>query len=141
MAKSGPIILIEDDPDDKEMLEHMLAELKVAQELKWFATCREALPYIRNTQDKPLLILCDVNLPGENGLRFKKDMDQDPVIRQKSIPFIFYSTAADQETVNTAYTEMTVQGFFRKESDYEQNKANIASIIDYWQRCKHPNTT
>jgi CheY-like chemotaxis protein len=79
-------------------------------------------------------------MPGINGLEFKRQIDADPVLRKKSIPFIFYSTAALQKDVNEAYTELTIQGFFIKGNDYNKTKALIRTIIDYWKNCIHPNT-
>lgn len=59
----------------------------------------------------PLIILCDINLPGQTGLQFKKQIDNDDELRQQSIPFVFISTNASREPVTEAYTKMTVQVF------------------------------
>jgi len=139
MAVKGPIILVEDDSDDREIFGLILKEEGIKNELKWFRNTKDATEFLIETNSKPFLIFCDINLPGESGLEFKKTLDENREVRKKSIPFIFYSTAAEQSTVNTAYIELTIQGFFQKEANYSINKANIASIIDYWSRCKHPN--
>ncbi|MDB5200960.1 MAG: response regulator receiver protein [Ferruginibacter sp.] len=137
--KSGPIVIIEDDADDKSILESVLVELNVTNKLVWFNNCPDAFHYLKTTSEQPFLILSDVNLPGQKGISFKKQVDEDPELRKKSIPFVFYSTAAEQKTVNEAYTEMTVQGYFQKKSDYGEIKQDIKLIIDYWLACKHPN--
>jgi CheY-like chemotaxis protein len=138
--KSGPIIIVEDDIDDKELLEDIFHDLNIPNRLNWFRKSGEAFTYLKTTTDQPFLIFSDVNLPVENGIEFKRRIDSDPYLRQKSIPFVFYSTSADQKTVNTAYTELTVQGFFQKESTYDEIKNCIEIIIRYWQKCKHPNS-
>jgi response regulator RpfG family c-di-GMP phosphodiesterase len=138
--KSGPIILIEDDVDDKEILEEVLKELQVNNELIWFSNCLDAYEYLLNTTQRPFIIISDVNLPGQNGLEFKRHIDQNHLLRNKSIPFIFYSTAVPQESVNIAYKEMSVQGFFQKEQNYEMIKSKIKNIVEYWKDCKHPNS-
>jgi CheY-like chemotaxis protein len=138
--KSGPIILIEDDLDDKEIFEEVLKELKISNELIWFSKSIEAYDYLLNTTQKPLLIISDVNLPGQNGLEFKRNIDENPILRNKSIPFIFYSTSVSQHAVNIAYKEMSVQGFFQKEQSFEMIKIKIKNILDYWKDCKHPNS-
>jgi hypothetical protein len=48
-------------------------------------------------------------------------------------PFVFYSTFVSQEVVNEAYTQMTVQGFFKKGTSYKEIKSDIKMIVDYWQ--------
>ena len=138
--KSGPIILIEDDVDDKEILEEVLKELNVSNELIWFNNCIEAYTFLLGTSQRPLLIISDVNLPGQNGLEMKRQIDDNPILRSKSIPFIFYSTSVSQHAVNIAYKEMSVQGFFQKEQNFESIKTKIKTIIDYWKDCKHPNS-
>ena len=137
--KSGPIIIIEDDADDKEIMEDILKELEIENRIIWFNNCPAAWEYLKTTADQPFIIFSDVNLPMQNGIEFKKQIDEDDYLRKKSIPFIFYSTSASQEVVNTAYTKMTVQGFFQKSADYGEIKRNIDLIIRYWQACRHPN--
>ncbi|MDB5230366.1 MAG: response regulator receiver protein [Chitinophagaceae bacterium] len=138
MPKSGPIILIDDDPDDKDLIKDVLQELNVSNTLITFDNCLAALEYLKTTEEKAFLVLCDVNLPGQNGIQFKMEIDANPQLREKSIPFVFYSTSGDSDLVRKAYIDMTVQGFFEKENDYMEVKNTIKTIIEYWKKCKHP---
>lgn len=131
--------MVDDDADDKELMEHILNSLEVPNKLIWFDCSLDAWDYLCNTSDNPFLILSDINLPKQTGLEFKRRIDADPYLRRKSIPFIFYSTSASQPEVNQAYTEMTVQGYFLKKSSYEDLRKDISIIIDYWKACRHPN--
>jgi CheY-like chemotaxis protein len=140
MAKTGPIILVEDDPDDKEIFEDIVRDLGIANKITWFTNSRDTFSYLKTTPEQPFLIFCDVNLPKQNGLTFKKQIDDDEQLRRKSIPFVFFSTSANQSIVNEAYTKMTVQGFFKKANNYSGMKDLVKIIVDYWQACKHPNT-
>ena len=96
--------------------------------------------YLISTEDSVFIIFCDINLPGQNGLDFKKNIDANPELRNKSIPFVFFSTSANQHDVNKAYREMTIQGFFKKPSGYKNLKSILSNIFSYWQNCKHPNS-
>jgi len=138
--KSGPIILIEDDIDDQKIMEEALGEMNVDNRLIWFPNCKAAMHYLQTTEDQPFIIFCDVNLPVQTGIEFKKEIDEDPVLRRKSIPFVFYSTSVDQWVINEAYTNLTIQGFFKKHHNFEEIKNIIRLILDYWKACKHPNT-
>ncbi len=140
MSKSGVIVIIEDDIDDRKFLGQIMKELQVPNELKWFETAESAMEYLATTFQSIFVILSDVKLPGQSGLEFKRSVDADPKLRRKSIPFVFYSTAASQEDVNEAFLNMTVQGFFKKGPDYEQAKTALKVIFDYWRLCRHPNT-
>jgi len=139
MSKSGPIILIEDDEDDRNIFESIVRELGYKNLILWYETADSAFDYLCNTTDLPFIIFSDVNLPGTNGLDFKANIDNVPELRKKSIPFIFYSTSANQHDVNRAYIQMTIQGFFKKESDYEIMRNHIKMILEYWSVCRHPN--
>jgi CheY-like chemotaxis protein len=137
--KSGPIVLLEDDPDDEDIFEEILQELKIPNKLNWFTRAEEAFNYLKTTSEQPFIIFSDVNVPGQTGVEFKRQIDMDPELRRKSIPFVFYSTAADQATVTEVFVHLTVQGFFQKSNSYEETKKNIQMILDYWKVCKHPN--
>ena len=138
--KADPIILVEDDTDDKELLEMVLQDLEITNPLVWFSNCADAFEHMRATSQQPILILSDVNLPGMTGIEFKRQIDDHPELRQKCIPFVLYSTSVDKKTVEAAYTKMTVQGFFKKSSGYEDIKHTVRVIYDYWKICRHPNS-
>lgn len=138
--QSGPIILIDDDADDKDVFVDILKDLQVPNPVIWFQNCTEAFTYLKETTEQPFIIFCDLNLPGIPGIECKRNIDKDNQLREKSIPFIFCSTTADQKTVNEAYTKMTVQGFFQKPNSYTDYKNMMKLIMDYWGLCRHPNS-
>jgi CheY-like chemotaxis protein len=138
--KLGPIVIVEDDSDDIDILIDVLRELDVRNPLIWFDNCFDAFKYLKTTSEQPFIILSDVNLPGQNGIEFKKDIDADQELRRKSIPFVFYSTSVAQQAVDEAFKKMAVQGFFQKGRTFEEIKHNIGLIIDYWSVCRHPNS-
>lgn len=140
MAKTGPIVIVEDDRDDKEILEEVLKELNMPNKIVWFTVCDNAFDYLKATREQPFIILSDVNLPRQSGMEFKRRIDNDKQLRSKSIPFVFYSTSVDPNYVTEAYTQMTVQGYFSKGNSYAEVKRKIKLIMDYWNDCKHPNS-
>lgn len=140
MSKAGEILIVEDDLDDRELFENVLHDLNINNVLVWFDNTDDIFNYLMETKKSIFIIFSDINLPGNNGLELKKSIDNEPKLRKKSIPFVFYSTAANQKEVNEAYTQMTVQGFFKKGLDYEETKNIIRVILDYWRLSKHPNT-
>ena|SRR6188474_1632892 len=140
MSKLGPIVIVEDDLDDQEMIQEAMEEVGIKNELVFFDRSLKAFEFLKSTTQQPFLILSDVNLPVQNGIEFKRQIDEDRQLREKSIPFVFYSTAVDKNSVNTAYQELTVQGFFKKKNKYEELKKDLKLIVDYWTTCKHPNS-
>lgn len=140
MSKSGVILLVEDDMDDKDVLVKTIRDVGVKNEIVWLETTQAALDFLLFATQSIFIILSDINLPGNSGLDLKLKIDSNPKLRKRSIPFIFFSTSASQKDVNDAYTKMTVQGFFKKGADYDETKVMIKTIFDYWTICKHPNT-
>lgn len=139
MAKSGPIVIIEDDIDDQEIVSDVIGDIGVPNEIIFFNECSEALTFLKTTLYQPFIILCDINLPKMSGLEFKKQVDSDSELRQKSVPFIFFSTAANKTIVTDAFTKMVVQGFFKKTHDLKELRYTLTIILEYWKLCKHPN--
>ncbi len=139
MQPNELIIIIEDDLDDENFLRDAFIELGYQNQLKFFNNCKAALSFLTTTTDKFFLIICDVNLPGMSGTELKKKINADAHLRKKAIPFIFYTTSANKLAIEQAY-EMTVQGYFVKENSISGIKSTVKVIIDYWKRCKHPNS-
>lgn len=140
MIKNGNILIVEDDADDKEILEDVIVSLGNTNKIVWKMNGAEALSYLSGSDEKMLIIFCDINMPIMNGLELKRLIDADPVLRKKSIPFIFYSTAASEQAIEEAYTTLSIQGFFTKENDYHKTKSMVNVVIEYWKNCVHPNT-
>jgi CheY-like chemotaxis protein len=139
ISNRGPIILVEDDQDDREILQEVFESLDIKNELKFFGDGQETLDYLMATNEQPFLILTDINLPKMCGTELRSRINENEYLRQKSIPFIFLTTSADPSSVKNAYEQM-VQGYFQKEHKYEQMKKMIQLIVEYWSVCKHPNS-
>jgi CheY-like chemotaxis protein len=135
----NPIVIIEDDQDDCDLLVHAFEDLGIKNELKFFQNGLEALAYLKATDDRAFLILSDVNMPLMNGMDLKKTIYKDERLRKQTIPFVFFSTSSRPKEILQAY-EMMVQGYFIKSNDFENLKALLKVIIDYWKVCRHPNS-
>ena len=140
MSISGPIIFVDDDSDDQFIYEEICIKLGVINKLKFFHRAETMLNYLRETPDKPFIIFCDINMPEMDGLSLRKAINDEEYLRRKSIPFVFFSTAATPAQVRVAY-DLTVQGFFLKEQNFAETQATIKMILDYWRKCYHPNNS
>lgn len=140
MTHQGPIVVIENDKDDQDIFQDAITDLGITNTVVFFDNAADAYQYLLVTTDKPLVIISDINLPVQGGVELKRQIDEEPYLREKSIPFIFFSTFIDKRAVDIAYKELTIQGFFRKSSDYEEYRNTIKMIIEYWKVCQHPNS-
>jgi len=138
MNKTGPIIIIEDDIDDQEILTDIFKELEYGNELIFFGDSIKALDYLTITEIEPFLVLSDINMPKLNGMELREKIHNNEDLRLKSIPYLFFSTSAEQKHVIDAYSR-SIQGFFVKPSNYEKLKSVITKIVEYWKECESPN--
>jgi len=136
---SQPIIIVEDDSDDQDMFRELIAELMIPNPLIFFENSVDALAFLLDN-GQPFLILCDVNLPMQTGLEFKRLVDDHPELRKKSIPFIFCTTSVDPGAIARAYLDMTVQGYFRKAASMAEMRQTLKIIFEYWLLSVHPNS-
>ncbi len=138
MNKSGPIIIIEDDIDDRDILSDIFKELNYNNKLIFFDDSILALEYLTATDIEPFLVLSDINMPKLSGIELREKVINNEDLRLKSIPYLFFSTSAEQKHVIDAYSR-SIQGFFVKPNSYEKLKKIIVKIVEYWQECESPN--
>jgi len=138
MNKNGPIIIIEDDQDDKEVLIDVFKKLNYSNEIIFFLESEKALDYLNRSEAVPFLILSDINMPRLNGLQLKKKIHTDAALQVKCIPYLFFTTSASKNAVVEAYS-MSAQGFFIKETSMAELEKTIFIMVEYWKRCHSPN--
>jgi CheY-like chemotaxis protein len=138
MNKSGPIVVIEDDSDDQEILNEIFKELEFRNSVVYFLESEKALDFLLKTDIEPFIILSDINMPKLNGLELREKINTNEDLRIKCIPYLFFTTSAEQSYVVNAYSK-SVQGFFVKPHGYEKLKRVIRLIIEYWLECESPN--
>lgn len=135
--KIGPVLLIEDDPDDMQFISDAFHNLKRPNKLLTFKDGLEFLAYLDTTKDQPFIILCNINLHKMNGWEIRDQVASTPHLKQKSIPFIFLTTDTRNESIKKAY-DATVQGYIVKESTFDALQENLRMALDYWTMCQLP---
>lgn len=138
MNKTGPIIIIEDDADDQHIFGEIFKDLDYKNEIIFFNDGEAALEYLTGTDIEPFIIFSDINMPKLNGMELRQKLHENENLRIKSIPYLFFSTTAEQSHVVDAYSK-SVQGFFIKPSNYKDIKDTLKVIVEYWQKCVSPN--
>lgn len=138
MTKSGPIIIVEDDPDDQEILTEIFQKWDYKNQIIFFTNGEDAFTYISKPDVAPFLILSDINMPRLNGMQLRDMIQASEYLRMKSVPFIFFTTTANKDGVSEAYYK-SVQGFFQKPNSLRDLERVLKLIIDYWQECISPN--
>lgn len=134
MSKHGPLIIVDDDAEDQEVLLLVLKELGFDRQVKAFNNAEAALSFLYQCEEQPFMILSDINMPKMNGIAFKKKIDSCDILQAKCIPFIFLSTSIKfvRETCG-----LNIQGYFEKGNSWKDIHETMKIILSYWERTKH----
>lgn len=138
MNKRGPIIIIEDNTADQVILTEIFEEINYDNDLIFFTDSILALNYLTDTAIEPFLVISDIRMPKLNGMELREKIINNEDMRLKTIPYLFFSTNAEQRDVINAYSR-SIQGFFVKPIEYDKLKNLIVKIMEYWQECESPN--
>jgi len=137
MNKTGPIIVIEDDIDDQEILVEIFNDLGYVNKIIYFSDGNDALDFLNKSDVLPFLILSDINMPRINGFELRNKIFTNEQLQTKCIPYLFFSTSATKKAVIDAYA-LSVQGFFIKPVSVKELENTIRKIVEYWQECIAP---
>ncbi|HEY0065887.1 MAG TPA: response regulator [Flavisolibacter sp.] len=137
MNKTGPIIVIEDDLEDQELLTEIFKKLDYPNEIVFYRDGNEALEFLNRSDIQPFLILSDINMPKINGFELRSKIFTNEQLQRKCIPYLFFTTGANKNSVIDAYS-MSVQGFFVKPNSILKLENTIRKIVEYWQECIAP---
>jgi len=134
----NPIIIIDNDDDDLELLQTAFEELGIENEIIAFNDGVNFLKFIKSTPNHPFFILCDINMFPIDGLELKRRIYEDEELRLKCIPFVFLSTSKASDAIMKAYS-VGVQGYFIKPNTLPEIKEILSYMINYWKYSQHPN--
>ena len=132
-----PIVIIENDPEDQEILATAYNKLNLPYPIRAFENATDALAFLRQRNIFPFLVISDINMPGMNGFQLRDKVLQDDDLRTKCIPYIFLTDSSSLNTAIEAYSR-SVQGLFTKPDSEKQLTSLLATIVDYWHNAISP---
>jgi CheY-like chemotaxis protein len=136
MRSRNSILLVEDDTVDIKTVQRALKEIHVSNRLAIARNGEEALSYLRNEDnEKPCIILLDLNMPRMNGIEFLKIAKNDEVL--KMIPVIVLTTSKEEQDKVESF-KLGVAGYMVKPVDYQQFVEVIRTIDVYWTLSELP---
>jgi CheY-like chemotaxis protein len=132
MKAHRDILVIEDDEDDREILQEIFRELGYKNRIMFFSDSTEALDYIRRPEIDPFIIISDINMPKLGGFELRNIILQEELLSDKDIPYIFISNAQDETSIRDA-NKLSIQGYIHKSADYSSYREKIKNLVEYWK--------
>ena len=136
MKNNKSILLVEDDRVDALTVQRALKDINVTNPLYHVTNGEEALDFLRNrSQERPCIILLDLNMPRMNGIELLEILKQDNLF--KSIPVVVLTTSKDERDRIQSF-KMSVAGYMIKPVDYLQFVETMRMIKLYWTLSELP---
>jgi len=143
MNRNGDIIIVEDDPDDWEVLlevfDQVLGQNKYTNRVVIIEDSTMVVDFLRESKTDPFLIISDINMPYLNGFELRERICNDPVLNKRCQRYVFLTTSKDTEAgfMNKVHN-LAVQGFFMKPVNFPDYITLITDILGYWKKSLLP---
>jgi CheY-like chemotaxis protein len=143
MNLSGDIIIIEDDQEDREILQELLEEViknnNYDNKIVLIPDSTLVMDYLRAAKDSPFLIISDINMPKLNGFTLRQMIFEDQDLNDKCIPYVFLTTSGDNVDFMKKAYGLSIQGYFTKPNDFAEYQSLMSDIVRYWKVAKIAN--
>jgi len=136
MQTAKPILLVEDDSVDAMTVKRALKEVGIDKPLVHVTDGEDALLYLKNdANERPCVVLLDLNMPRMDGIELLKIMKADPDLL--FIPVIVLTTSKNSHDILESF-ELSVAGYMVKPVDYTQFVNIIKTVTQYWTLSRLP---
>jgi CheY-like chemotaxis protein len=135
--RSITILLAEDDPDDRMLVQDAVVEGRLANELRTVEDGEELMDYLhqrgryagKSAAPRPGLILLDLNMPRKDGREALKEIKAGPSLRQ--IPVVVLTTSKAEEDVFRSY-DLGANSFVTKPVTFQSLVELMKTLGRYW---------
>ncbi len=133
----SPILMVDDDKDDRMMTEKALRKNRVINPILFLEDGEELMAYLRHkgpyadpaSSPRPCLILLDLNMPRMDGRRALELVKADPGL--KKIPVVILTTSQAEEDILRSY-DTGANSFITKPVSFEGLLAVMDALKSYW---------
>lgn len=134
--KPDVVLLAEDDPDDRLLIQDAMDECEWQADLRCVENGDELVNYLLQSgrfagQDapRPRLILLDLNMPRKDGREALREIKAHPILRR--IPVVVFTTSRADTDIASLY-DLGANSFISKPVQFE-GLVNVMRVIrEYW---------
>lgn len=131
------IVIVEDNPNDAELMVHSLKKNHLANKLIVLEDGEQALDYIfcrgqyakRDSDELPKVIFLDLKLPKVNGLEVLEQVKSND--KTKKIPIVIVTSSKEDPDIDAAYN-LGANSYVVKPVGFDQFKETINQLGLYW---------
>jgi two-component system, response regulator len=129
-----PILLVEDNPNDRLLTERAVKKSKLGNDLVAVRDGQAALDYLFGTaesgpQPLPVLVLLDLKLPKVDGLEvLQRIRDHE---RTELLPVVILTSSKEQDDLIQSY-RLRANSYVRKPVDFNEFVDTVQQLGLYW---------
>ncbi len=136
-VKSKHILLVEDNPDDVELVKRAFAKSRLANKIDVVMDGQAALDYVfctgdyagRNPDECPELILLDLKLPKIDGLEVLRRIRENN--HSRICPVVIMTSSREEEDLVKSY-EGGANSYIQKPIDFDHFAKAVEQLGLYW---------
>lgn len=134
--RSGHILLVEDNPDDRELTVRALRKSNIANDIVIAKDGPEALEKLFRADAKPpSLVLLDLKLPKVDGLEVLRRIRADE--RTRLLPVVILTSSREQEDVVRGYRD-GANAYVRKPVSFADFADAVKTLGVFWLIINQP---
>lgn len=135
--KNEAILLVEDNPDDAELIQIALKENNISNKVILVTDGAQALDYLfgtgtyagRDTNDLPTVILLDLKLPKVNGFEVLKKLRSEDSTRL--LPVVILTSSKEDQDIVKSY-ELGASSYVSKPIEFTEFTQAVGQLGLYW---------
>ncbi|TXC85315.1 response regulator [Luteibaculum oceani] len=125
------VVLVEDSPEDAELIKRAIEKSGFQGEFKWFSNGPDALNYLSLKKDlaKLSVVILDYKMDGLSGKDVLKQIRTNPI--SKNLPVVMLTSSDESSDVEECYG-LGVNSYVVKPNHFSQFKSVISHLSEYW---------
>lgn len=136
MSNLKSILLVEDNPQDRELTLEGLSEYKIVNSIITVNDGVEALEYLQyegkfknREKDNPAVILLDIKMPRMDGIEVLEAIRKDDKL--KTIPVVMLTSSREEPDLKKCY-ELGVNAYVVKPVDFTEFHEAVKHTTVFW---------
>ncbi|MEM1256855.1 MAG: response regulator [Cyanobacteria bacterium P01_D01_bin.71] len=135
------MLLVDDDPNDVELVQLAIQELRVIRTIDVVTDGAQAVEYLLGSSAQapvatlPRFVLMDLKLPRLNGIEVLRAIRQDS--RTQFLPVVIMTSSSEERDLNDCYN-LGVNSYVVKPLDFQRFQEFARLVGNYWMAINLP---